>query len=285
MSTMLPDPIVSCAWLAERLDAPDIRPVDATWFLPGDARDAKALFAERRIPGALFFPIDEIADTASTLPHMLPTPELFSSRMRKLGIGDGNRVVVYDSQGLFSAARVWWTFRVMGHDDVVVLDGGFPAWERGGYPIETGPPQQRMERHFTARFRADLVRDVNDVQRLVARGGAPILDARPAPRFRGEAPEPRAGVKSGHMPGAHSVPLSALVDEQGQLRGADDLKRIFADAGADVARPAVCTCGSGVTAAIIALALARLGRWDASIYDGAWAEWGSRDDTPIATGP
>ena len=284
MSALTSDPLVSCEWLADRLDAPDIRPVDATWFLPGDARDAKALFAERRIPGAVLFPIDEIADTDSHLPHMLPSPEKFSARMRKLGIGDGNRVVVYDSQGLFSAPRVWWTFRVMGHEDVVVLDGGFPAWERGGYPIETGPPQQRMERHFTARFRADLVRDVNDVQRIVAGGAAPIFDARPAPRFRGEAPEPRAGLKSGHMPGARSVPSGALVNEQGFLRSADELRRIFADAGADTARAAVCTCGSGVTAAIIALALARLGRWDASIYDGAWAEWGGRDDTPIATG-
>ena len=279
------DPIVSCAWLAERLEAPDIRCVDATWFLPGDARDAKALFAERRIPGAVFFSIDEIADTDTTLPHMLPSPEKFSARMRKMGIGDGNRVVVYDSHGLFSAARVWWTFRVMGHEDVVVLDGGFPAWERGSYPIETGPPQQRMERHFTARFRADLVRNLEDMQRIVANGGAPVFDARPAPRFRGEADEPRPGVKSGHMPGSRSVPSAALVDENGSLKSPADLKRIFAEAGADTSRPAVCSCGSGVTAAVIALALARLGRWDASIYDGAWAEWGSRGDTAIVTGP
>ncbi|MBS0385530.1 MAG: sulfurtransferase, partial [Proteobacteria bacterium] len=194
-------------------------------------------------------------------------------------------VVVYDSQGLFSAARVWWTFRVMGHEDVVVLDGGLPAWERGGRPIETGPPQQRMERHFTARFRADLVRNLNDVQRIVANGGAPILDARPLARFRGDAPEPRAGLRSGHMPGARSVPAGSLVDENGALRSASELRKIFADAGADIARAAVCTCGSGVTAAIIALALARLGRWDASIYDGAWAEWGAHDDTPVAMGP
>ena len=279
------DPIVSCAWLAERLEAPDIRCVDATWFLPGDARDAKALFAERRIPGAVFFPIDEIADTDTTLPHMLPSPEKFSARMRKMGIGDGNRVVVYDNQGLFSSARVWWTFRVMGHEDVVVLDGGFPAWERGSYPIETGPPQQRMERHFTARFRADLVRNLEDMQRIAANGGSPVFDARPAPRFRGEADEPRPGVKSGHMPGSRSVPSAALVDENGILKSPADLKRIFAEAGADTSRPAVCSCGSGVTAAVIALALARLGRWDASIYDGAWAEWGSRDDTAIVTGP
>jgi thiosulfate/3-mercaptopyruvate sulfurtransferase len=284
MTDLAPDPVVSCAWLAERLEAPDIRILDATMFLPGDPRDAKAMFAERRIPGAIYFDIDEIADTLSSLPHMLPSPEKFSARVRKMGVGDGARVVVYDNQGLFSAARVWWTFRVMGHEDVVVLDGGFPAWERGSYPIETGPPQQRMERHFTARFRADLVRNLDDVQRIVSNGGAPIFDARPAARFRGEAGEPRPGLKGGHIPGARSLPSSALQTSEGFLRSAEELKQIFAEAGADATRPAVCTCGSGVTAAIIALALARLGRWDASIYDGAWAEWGSRDDTAIATG-
>lgn len=277
------DPIVSCAWLAERLDAPDIRVIDATWFLPGDARDAKALYAARRIPGAIFFDIDEIADKDTNLPHMLPAPEKFASRMKKLGVGDGARVVVYDSQGLFSAARVWWTFRVMGHDDIVVLDGGFPAWERGGYPIETDAPAAKMERHFTPRVRTDLVRDLSDMRRAVE-AGAQILDARPNPRFRGEAPEPRPGLKSGHMPGAHSVPSSALVNENGSLRSRDELMKIFADAGADPAQPAITTCGSGVTAPIIALALARLGRWDAAVYDGSWAEWGSKDDTPVVTG-
>jgi thiosulfate/3-mercaptopyruvate sulfurtransferase len=282
MSTV--DPIVSPAWLAERLDAPDIRVVDASWFLPGDERNAKALYAERRIPGAVFFDIDEMADTDSNLPHMLPSPEKFASRMRKLGIGDGARVIVYDNQGLFSAARVWWTFRVMGHEDVAVLDGGFPAWERGGFPIEEGPPAQRTERHFTARYRGDLVRSLADMRRAVSERRAPILDARPSARFKGEAAEPRAGLRSGHMPGARSIPSSALVNEQGALRSADELTRIFADAGADTGQPAVCTCGSGVTAAIIALALARLGRWDASIYDGAWAEWGALADAPIETG-
>ncbi|HYD87433.1 MAG TPA: 3-mercaptopyruvate sulfurtransferase [Vitreimonas sp.] len=284
MTDLPDDPVVSAAWLAERLDAPDIRVIDATWFMPSDPRDAKALYAERRIPGAAFFDIDEIADTDSDLPHMLPSPEKFASRMKKRGIGDGSRVVVYDNHGLFSAARVWWTFRVMGHEDVVVLDGGFPAWERGGYPIETGPPQQRMERHFTPRVRNDLVRDLTDMRRVIAEGRTPVFDARPAPRFRGEAPEPRAGLRSGHMPGARSIPSSTLVDERGFLKRADDLRRIFEEAGAETSQSAVCSCGSGVTAALIALALARLGRWDAAVYDGSWAEWGARDDTPIVTG-
>lgn len=284
MSDLPNDPTVSPAWLAERLDAPDIRVVDATWFMPNDARDAKALYAERRIPGAIFFDIDEISDTDSPLPHMLPAPEKFASRMKKRGIGDGTRVVVYDNHGIFSAARVWWTFRVMGHEDVVVLDGGFPAWERAGFEIETGPPTQRMERHFTPRVRSDLVRSLNDVRRTIEDKRVPVLDARPAPRFRGDVAEPRAGLKSGHMPGALSVPSGSLTNEDGSLKSSADLQAIFDKVGADVSHGAVCTCGSGITAAIIALALARLGHWDAAVYDGSWAEWGSRDDTPVVTG-
>ncbi|MGD9814055.1 MAG: 3-mercaptopyruvate sulfurtransferase [Hyphomonadaceae bacterium] len=285
MSDLPPDPVVSCAWLAERLDAPDIRVIDATWFMPGDPRDAKAIYAERRIPGAIFFDIDEIADTSSDLPHMLPPPEKFASRMKKAGVGDGCRVVVYDNHGIFSAARVWWTFRVMGHEDVVVLDGGFPAWERGGFPIETGAPQQRMARHFTPRMRHDLVRNLADVQRAIESGGrTPILDARAAPRFRGETPEPRAGLRSGHMPGARNVPFASLLTGEGALKSADELKQAFDAAGLDPKAAPICSCGSGLTAAVIALALARLGRWDAAIYDGSWTEWGGREDTAVVTG-
>lgn len=276
-------PIVSCAWLAERLDAPDLRVIDATWFMPGDPRNARDLYEERRIPGAGFFDIDEIADTASALPHMLPPPEKFASRMKQMGVGDGAKVIVYDNQGLFSAPRVWWTFRVMGHDDVAVLDGGFPAWERGNFPIETGAPSRRTERHFTPRVRSDLVRDLVDMQRLVAAASVQILDARPAARFAGAAPEPRAGLRAGHMPGARSLPASSLLDAEGFLCGEAELQRLFADTGADLGQTSVCTCGSGITAAIIALALARIGRWDSAVYDGSWAEWGARDDTAIVT--
>lgn len=278
------DPLVSAAWLAERLDAPDIRVIDATWFMPNDPRNAKTLFEERRIPGAIFFDIDEIADTDSELPHMLPSPEKFASRMKKAGVGDGTRVVVYDNHGLMTAARVWWTFRVFGHEDVAVLDGGFPAWERGGYPIETGAPRKRMERHFTARMRSDLVRNLADVQRAIDGGRTPILDARAAPRFTGEAPEPRAGLRSGHMPGALNVPFQSLLNADGTVKSADELKQIFEGAGLAANTAPICSCGSGITAAVIALALARVGRWDAAVYDGSWTEWGGRADTAIVTG-
>ena len=281
--TQKPDPMVTCAWLAERLEAPDIRVIDGTWFMPSDPRKGPALYQERRIPGAVFFDIDEIADTTTSLPHMLPSSEKFAARMRKMGIGDGSRIVVYDHLGVHSAARVWWTFRAMGHEDVVVLDGGFPAWEAGGYPIETGPPTARGERHFTVQRRADLVRDLADMKRAIG-SGANILDARPAPRFNGEVDEPRPGLRRGHMPGARNVPSGALTAE-GKLKSAEELAKVFAAAEVDTAQPAICSCGSGVTASLIALALARLGRWDAAVYDGSWAEWGAQTDVPVATGP
>jgi thiosulfate/3-mercaptopyruvate sulfurtransferase len=275
------DPLVDVSWLAARLDAPDVRVVDATWFMPGDPRDARLLHVEGRIPGAVFFDIDEIADTSSPLPHMLPSPEKFASRMRKLGIGDGARIVVYDQHGVFSAARAWWMFRVMGKDDVVVLDGGLPAWIATGGAVEDGPPTKPSERHFTARFRRDLVRDLTDMRAAVSSDATVILDARPPGRFEGREPEPRAGLKQGRMPGAANVPLGAILTEDKHMKSREALAAIFAATPIDPRQPPVATCGSGITAAVVALALARIGRWDAAVYDGSWAEWGARDDTPV----
>ena len=285
MSGLPDDPLVSAAWLNERIGAPDIRVLDATWFMPNDPRDAKALYAERRIPGAIFFDIDESSDLSSDLPHMLPPPEKFASRMKKAGVGDGTRVIIYDNHGLMTAARVWWTFRVFGHEDVAVLDGGFPAWEKAGYEIETGAPRARMERHFTPRVRADLVRNLTDVQRAIDGGNkTSILDARAAPRFKGEAPEPRAGLRSGHMPGALNVPFGSLLNADGTMKPTDELKQLFDGAGLKGNAAPICSCGSGITAAVIALALARTGRWDAAVYDGSWSEWGGHPDTVVVTG-
>ena len=281
--TELPDsPIVSAAWLLQHLAAPDMRVLDATWFMPDDKRDAKAAFLEARIPGASFFDIDEISELTSPLPHMAPPPEKFASRVKKMGVSNGSLVIVYDQHGLFSAARVWWLFRLMGHEHVAVLDGGFPAWKRAGYPIENGPVQDFASRHFTPQPREDLVVDLQAMRSIVSAGRTAVLDARGGPRFRGEAQEPRAGVKSGHMPGAINVPYSSLLTEEGLLKSKAELARLLPQASSD--KPIVTTCGSGVTAAIIALALAQLGRWNIAIYDGSWAEWGALVDAPIATG-
>lgn len=277
------DPLVSPHWLAARLGAPDVHVVDATWRMPADPRDARADYAARRIPGAVFFDIDEIADLSSPLPHMLPSAAKFAARVGKLGLGDGCRVVIYDGDGLFSAARAWWMFRAMGHEDVVVLDGGLPGWEAEDLPLETDIPVARTPRHFTARIRADLIADLETVRRAAADGDRAILDARPAARFAGEAPEPRPGLACGHMPGARSMPFGATLTEKGAMRSKEDLAALLPEA-ADLKRPIITTCGSGVTAAILNLALARLGRWDAALYDGSWAEWGALSDAPIATG-
>lgn len=284
MSDLPNDPTVSPAWLAERLEAPDIRVIDATWFMPNDARDAKALYAERRIPGAIFFDIDELADTESPLPHMLPAPEKFASRMKKRGIGDGSRVVVYDNHGLFSAARVWWTFRVMGVDDVSVLNGGLPKWKREGLPLESGAPPNRTTRHFTARRNLELVRDLSDMKALLKDKSAQIIDARAPERFAGKAPEPRAGLRSGHIPGSHNVPFGKLLNQDGTLKSAPELQRLFEQAGVDLNKPVVTSCGSGITASVLALGLAELGHRRTSVYDGSWSEWGADQSLPIETG-
>jgi thiosulfate/3-mercaptopyruvate sulfurtransferase len=276
------DPLVSTQWLADHLSAPDVRVVDGSWHLPTEHRDAEAEYGKAHIPGAVFFDIDVICDTKSPLPHMMPHPTVFASWMNKLGLGDGSRIVVYDSTGLFSAPRVWWMLRVMGHQDVVVLDGGLPKWVAEGRPIEDLPTIPR-QRHFTLRFDSNLIKDQAQVARVLENSGQ-VVDARPAARFRGEDDEPRPGVRAGHMPGAKSLPWETLLDAQGALLSKDALAAKFKAAGISPDKPVVTTCGSGVTAATLALAMARLGHWRTPVYDGSWAEWGSRDDLPLATG-
>lgn len=277
------DPLVSTQWLHERLGAPDIKTIDASWFMPGADRDPKAEYRLAHIPGAVFFDIDDIADTSSGLPHMLPPPEKFASRVKQMGLGDGSTIVVYDASGIFSAPRVWWTFRAMGHERTFVLDGGLPKWIAEGRPIEDLPPTTQA-RHFTPRFTADLVRNLDQIRRVLDGGAAQVVDARPAARFIGETPEPRAGLRRGHMPRALNVPSSSLLAPDGTLKSAEQLRRLFEAAQVDIDRPVVATCGSGITAAIVALALARLGRPRTAVYDGSWTEWAGREDTPVVTG-
>ena len=269
--------------LARELHAPDLVILDASWHMPAEGRNARAEYLAEHIPGALFFDIDEIADTKSHLPHMLPPPEKFSSRMRSMGVGDGSRIVVYDSAGLFSAARVWWTFRVMGVQDISVLNGGLPKWKREGHPLESGEPTARTARHFTARRNADLVRDLSDMKSLIKDRTAEIVDARAAERFAGKAPESRAGLRSGHIPGAHNLPFAKLITKEGTLKPAPEVERLFEEAGVDLSKPVVASCGSGITASVLALALAEIGHRRTSVYDGSWSEWGADQNLPIET--
>lgn len=275
--------LVETDWLAEHLEAPDLIVLDGSWHLPSENRDPRAEYDAEHIPGALFFDIDEISDTDNPLPHMLPSPEKFSSRMRKMGVGDGFRVVVYDAAGMFSAARVWWTFRVMGARDVAVLNGGLPKWKSEGRPLEDMAPRARSERHFTARRNAALIRDRGDILSIIDSGSDQIIDARAAARFEGTAPEPRPGLRSGHIPGSKNLPYNVLLNPDGTFKSASQIEEIFKNAGIDATRPIVTSCGSGVTASVLSLALAIIGQPDSAVYDGSWSEWGADESLPIVS--
>ncbi len=278
-----PKTLVSTDWLAAHLNDPDLRIIDASWHMAATGRDARAEYAQAHIPGARFFDIDAISDRKSELPHMAPPPEMFVSRLRAMGVGDGHQVVVYDNSDVRSAARVWWTFRLMGKTDVAVLDGGFGKWLAEGRPTEDLPPILR-DRHLTVARQAGLVRDVTQVAAASKLGTHQILDARSAERFRGEVAEPRPGLRAGHIPGSRNLPFDRLYNADGTMKDMAALRAAFEDAGIDLARPVITTCGSGITAAALALGLERAGARDWSVYDGSWTEWGSYPDLKIATG-
>lgn len=276
-------PLVSAEWLKDHLTAPDLRVVDGSWSLDKDVNEHRRLFADEHIPGAVFFDLVANSDKTSDIPHMLPSSVAFTSAARKLGLGDGSTIVVYDQLGMFSAARIWWMFRAMGHEHVMVLDGGLPAWKAAGGPLSDRSDPFR-ERHFTARRQAALIKDKRDVARAMGDDSAQIVDARSPTRFAGAANEPRPGVRAGHVPGASNVHYRALLDDDGRFKPKEALRAAFLDAGVSLDRPIITTCGSGVTAAIIGLALTLLGHERWGLYDGSWAEWGSDPDMPVEIG-
>jgi thiosulfate/3-mercaptopyruvate sulfurtransferase len=276
--------LVPTTWLAERLARADLRVLDASWYLPVSGRDARAEYGAGHIPGALFFDLDAASDQASPLPHMLPSESEFTERMSALGLNDGDDIVVYDGSGVnLSAARAWWMFRIFGHDRVALLDGGFRKWREEGRPVESG--ERTMARAtFRARLQPGRIQDLLTLRRGLDSGTAQVVDARSAGRFSGLEPEPRQGLRGGHIPGSINVPHQQLVRPDGTILPLPELRRRIEAAGVDLARPIVATCGSGVSACAVIYALHLLGDDDVALYDGSWTEWAGRSDTPVATG-
>ena len=278
-----PKTLVSTQWLAAHLKDPDLRVLDASWYLPGSERDPFAEYQRAHIPGARFFDLDDVSDHRSDLPHMVPPVEKFMSRMRAIGVGDGHQIVVYDGSGLFSASRVWWLFKLMGQMDIAVLDGGFPKWQAEGHPVEDLPPILR-DRHMMVRRQNHMVKDVTQVSAASKLVESEIVDARSPGRFYGTDPEPRPGLRAGHIPGSKNVFYKDLLKADDTMKSPDEMRQVFVEAGVDLDKPVITSCGSGVTAAILSLGLTRMGKTDHSLYDGSWTEWGMFPTLPIATG-
>ena len=278
-----PKTLVSTQWLAAHLKDPDLRVLDASWYLPGSKRDPFAEYQRAHIPGARFFDLDDVSNHRSDLPHMVPPVEKFMSRMRAIGVGDGHQIVVYDGSGLFSAPRVWWLFKLMGQMDIAVLDGGFPKWQAEGHPVEDLPPILR-DRHMMVRRQNHMVKDVTQVSAASKLGESEIVDARSPGRFYGTDPEPRPGLRAGHIPGSKNVFYKDLLKADDTMKSPDEMRQVFVEAGVDLDKPVITSCGSGVTAAILSLGLTRMGKTDHSLYDGSWTEWGMFPTLPIATG-